>query len=125
VALALSSVNADNDDKFHTNDDKICEWVEMQGHTDCPSTLYELIYVDKSVTTTTHQLTSLDSPGPSQEEQETTRDNMLLPTTPSRKDALMALLVLDSVISLSNPDDTSVKAMDELQDVCLKYIKIT
>jgi hypothetical protein len=26
---------------------------------------------------------------------------------------------------LSNPDDTSVKAMDELQDVCLKYIKIT
>jgi hypothetical protein len=56
VAVALNSVNADSDDK-------ICEWVEMQGHTNCPSTFYELIYVNKSVPTTGDQLTSVDRPG--------------------------------------------------------------
>jgi hypothetical protein len=39
--------------------------VELQGHTDCPSTFDEFLNVDKSVPATTDQQASLDGPGPS------------------------------------------------------------
>ena len=59
MALPLISVNVDKDDK-------ICEWVEMQGHTHCPSSTYEFIYVEKSVHNTSgDQPTSEDRPSPS------------------------------------------------------------
>lgn len=59
TALPLISVNVDRDDK-------ICEWVEMQGHSHCPSPIYEFIYVEKSVHTNIgDQPTSVDRPSPS------------------------------------------------------------
>ena len=59
MALPLISVNVDKDDK-------ICEWVEMQGHNHCPSPISEFIYVEKSVHTTSgEQPTSVDRPSPS------------------------------------------------------------
>jgi len=59
MALPLISVNVDKDDK-------ICEWVEMQGHTHCPSPIYELIYIENSVHTTSgDRPTCVDRPSPS------------------------------------------------------------
>ena len=49
------------------SDEENCEWVELQGQIDCPSTFEEFLNVDKSVPTTTDQPTSLDGPGPSSE----------------------------------------------------------
>ena len=59
MALPLISVNVDKEDK-------ICEWVEMQSHIHCPSPIYEFIYIEKSVHTTSgDQPTSVDRPVPS------------------------------------------------------------
>jgi hypothetical protein len=33
----------------NTNDDVNCEWVELKGHIDCPSTLDKFLNVDKSL----------------------------------------------------------------------------
>jgi hypothetical protein len=59
----VSTASSDNTD----SDEENCEWVELQCHVDCPGTLKEFLNFDKSVPTTTDQLTSLDGPGPSSE----------------------------------------------------------
>jgi hypothetical protein len=46
-----------------------------------------------------------------------------LPTQPPHKDALMVLLVLNSVVSAGDADDRIMKAMDELHDFTSKVYK--
>lgn len=52
---------------FHQccEDEQNCEWVELQGHIDCPSTFMKFLNVAKSFPTTGDQLTSLGSANPS------------------------------------------------------------
>jgi hypothetical protein len=124
MKCGFSSASSDNTD----SDEENCRWMELQGHTDCPSTFEEFLNVNKSVPTTTVQLTSLDGPGPSSEhvvgkEEEKMEETWPLPTPPPRKDALMALSVLDSVVNVSDADNRLVKAMDELQDFVSKVYK--
>jgi hypothetical protein len=52
----FGSVSSNNTD----SDEENFEWVELQGHNDCPSTFEEFLNVDKSVPTTTDQPTRLD-----------------------------------------------------------------
>lgn len=112
--LTLTSVNADKHDK-------ICEQVEMQGHTHCPSPIYEFIYIEKSVPTTSgDQLPSVDSPDPSsmhvtgqegKTEGNTATSHPTLSLTCSNGNTGG-----EKSKNLSNPDDRFVKAMDKLQD---------
>ena len=44
----------------------------------------------------------------------------MFPTQPSCRDAPLALLVLDLVLSVSDTHDRIVKAVDELQDIVSK-----
>jgi hypothetical protein len=103
--------------------------VELQDEIDCPST-FDKFLVDKSVPTTVDQPTSLDGPGPSTkhvvgEEVEKTDETQLLPTQPSQKDALTALLVLNSIVSSNDANDRIVKAVYDLQHfVCEVYNKV-
>jgi hypothetical protein len=60
---SFSTASSDNTDSDKEN----CEWVELQGHIDCPGTFEEFLNVDKSVPTTTDQPTSLDGSDPSSE----------------------------------------------------------
>jgi hypothetical protein len=114
MALPLITVNVEKDDK-------ICEWVEMQGHTHCPSPTYEFIYAEKSVHTTSgDQPTSVDRPSPSSVhmtgQEEKTRGNAAIShPTLSRRCSNGNTGAEDSK-NLGNPDDRFVKAMDELQD---------
>jgi hypothetical protein len=59
------------------------------------------------------------------EEEEKTKEMHLLPTHPAHKHELMALSLLDSVISSSDTDKKIVKAMEELQDTTSKVCKNT
>lgn len=43
-------------------DEQNCEWVQLQGHNDCPSTFMKFLNVAKSVPATGDLLTSLGSP---------------------------------------------------------------
>lgn len=86
----LSEVRAEQDEEY------------SQGHMDCPSNFLRLLSVSKSIPTD-DQKTSLD--GPSCEcmvtfvvtvEDEKMEKMHLLPLCPACRDALMALLVVDS-----------------------------
>jgi hypothetical protein len=52
-----SSVNTDNDEEN-------CKLVELQGHSNCPSTFDQFLNVDKSVPNTADQPVSLEQPWP-------------------------------------------------------------
>ena len=114
TALPLISVNVDKDDK-------ICEWAEMQGHTHCPSPIYELIFFEKSVHTTSgDQPTSVDRPSPSNmhvkgQEEKTKGNAATSHPTLSRRCSNGNTGAEDSK-NLGNPDNRFVKAMDEPQD---------
>jgi hypothetical protein len=74
-----SSVNAN-----YEYDDENCKLVELQGHSDCPSTFNKFLNVYRSVPTTSDHPTNLDSPGPSfmhvtGKEEKKTQETRLLP----------------------------------------------
>jgi hypothetical protein len=109
----LSGVRAEQDEEYG-------QWVEFQGHVDCPSKFLKLISVSKSVPTY-DQKTSLDGPSCKRmatlvatEEEEKMKEMHLLPVCPACKNALMALLVVDSVTSSCDTDRRIVKDLVEL-----------
>jgi hypothetical protein len=83
-----------------------------------PSTSEEFLNVEKSVPTTTDQLTSLVGPGPSMEHTVGEEEKME-ETPPPHQDAIMTLSVLDTVECASDMNDI-MKAVDELQDFVSK-----
>jgi len=126
MALPLISVNVDKDDK-------ICEWVEMQGHNHCPSPISEFIYVEKSVHTTSGEQPTVNS-----RQVWTDQAPALLTWQARKRNPATSLLTLswrrsngntgaEDSKNLGNPDDRFVKAMDELQDfvsqVCYNFLK--
>ena len=62
-----------------------------------PSTSKEFLNVEKSVPTTTDQLTSLDGPGSSTEHMVGEEEEKMEETPPPHQDVIMALSVLDTV----------------------------
>ena len=68
--------------------------MELLGYTECPSTFEKYLNVDKSVPTTTDQLTSFDSSSPSLEhvvgdEEEKMEETQHLPTLSLCRNPLM------------------------------------
>ena len=80
-----------------------------------PSTSKEFLNVDKSVPTTTDQLTSMDGSGPSTVHTVDEEEEEIEETPPPHQDAIMALSVLDTVECASDMNDI-MKAVEELQD---------
>jgi hypothetical protein len=96
----------------------------------CKATLIalEFLNVDISVPTTTDQLTSMDSPGPSSEhvvdeEEKNMEETRPVPARPPHKIAVMVLSLLDSLVSTSEADDKTMKVIDELQDFLSTSLK--
>jgi hypothetical protein len=83
-----------------------------------PSMIRRQVWMDGP--TCEHTATSVATEG-----EEKTKEMHSLPKHPARKDALMALSLLDSVISSSDTDKRIVKAMDELQGFVSKVCKNT
>jgi hypothetical protein len=113
------------EDAVVTEDDQDnSDWVELQGHVDCPSNFDEFLNVDQLIPTTEdHTATSLDVPDSEQVAYEREGEGegiQLLPARPTRKDAVTALLVLDTVISASDADEKIVKEMDDIQEFVSK-----
>jgi hypothetical protein len=85
---------------------KITDWVELQGHVDCPSNFDEFLNVDQLIPTTKDHtatsLTSLDVPDSEHVAYDQEEEGEGLPARPTRKDAFTALSVLDTVISTSD-----------------------
>jgi hypothetical protein len=75
--------------------------------------------VDQVIPTTEdHTATSLDVPDSEHVAYQRDEDGegmQPLPVRPTRKDAFIALSVLDTVISASDADEKIVKAMDDIQ----------
>ena len=87
-----------------------------------PSTSKEFLNVDKSVPTTTDQLTSMDGSGPSTVHTVDEEEEEIEETPPPHQDAIMALSVLDTVECASDMNDI-MKAVEELQDFVSKPYK--
>jgi hypothetical protein len=94
---ALSEVSAEENEENN-------EWVEFQGHLDCTSNFDKFSNVNKSISTTHDQKTSLNGPScehmvmlvaPEEGEME---EMHLASVCPTCKDMLMALSVLDTII---------------------------
>jgi hypothetical protein len=88
----------------------------MQGNTHCPSPIYEFIYIEKSVHTTSGQPTSVDSSVHVTGQEEKTRGNAATSHPILSWRCSNGNTGAEESINLGNPDDKFVKAMDELQD---------
>jgi hypothetical protein len=94
--------------------------MKVQGHVDCPSNFDEFLNVNQLIPTTEDRTaTSLDVPDSEHvayEWEEEGEGMQPLSTRLTRKDAFIALSVLDTVISVSNADEKIVKVVDDIQD---------